>query len=293
MTHWGDLVARKSDELGPVVIGVDPVWSDIPNVFRGAQRPVGEVLWSYTECLLDAAKGETGFVKFQSAFFEAFGLIGHEVLARGVALAKSHDIAIIMDAKRGDIGSTAAAYAKAFITPESTGGAAEFESDCLTVNPFLGPDSLEPFLDTAKQHDKGLFVLVQTSNPGSAWLQEQRLENGRTVSETAALLVGEMGAQSVGVSGLSAVGAVIGATNSPSAKSLRDLMPNAVILCPGLGPQGGSADNVRALARKDGSGVLAPVSRGVTKVSDLNISLADYRAHIKERLQFYRREMAD
>jgi orotidine-5'-phosphate decarboxylase len=287
MAHWGDEVARRTAARGPLVLGVDPVLEDIPVAFRPNGTGVVDALTGYVRFVLQTAAQSVGFVKFQSAFFEAHGLAGLTALADGIARAKALGYAVILDAKRGDIGSTAAAYAKAYLTPPSDSYRSEFEVDCLTVNPFLGPDGLEPFAACARQYGKGLFVLVKTSNLGSAWLQDRAVD-GLTVAETVALLVGRWPGDAPGKSGLACIGAVVGANHESSARALRALMPSAVILSPGLGPQGGSVEAIKALARPQGGGVLAPASRGLTKVENLSVSLEDYAEILLQRIQQYK-----
>src|SRR6266581_1052903 len=205
--HWGDLVSAKVAAHGQLVLGVDPAPGHAPLALSAGASPF---LRRYTGVLMDAAHGLVGFVKFQSAFFEAFGSEGLSELARAIAVAKEVGYAVILDAKRGDIGSTAEAYAQAYLSPAHAGGT-DLEVDCLTVNPLLGPETLEPFLARARDFGKGLFVLVKTSNPGSGWLQDQRLKGG-SVSELLAGLVAGWAEATMGASGVGAVGAVVGAT---------------------------------------------------------------------------------
>ncbi len=287
MDHWGDTVKAKTDEFGPLAIGVDPIWADIPDCFKTGVDDAESGLRAYVQFLLKQAKGKIGFVKFQAAFFEAFGLAGLRVLADGCAFARQNGIAIIMDAKRGDIGSTSKAYAEAYLAPASETHGGEFEADCLTVNPYLGPDGVAPFVDCAKAHGKGLFILVKTSNPGSAWLQD-RIVDEMTVAEIVADMVDDVGAGWLGQSGLSSVGAVIGATHPEVLDQLRKRMPDAIMLCPGLGPQGGQVENILRLRRPDGTGILAPVSRGISKPKTTSISLDGYRQHVADQIGFYK-----
>src|ERR1700730_5114431 len=209
-THWGDLVSLKVAAYGQLVLGLDPAPDHAP---LALSTGAGAVLRRYTEVLIHAAQGLVGFVKFQSAFFEAFGSEGVSELARAIAVAKDRDYAVILDAKRGDIGSTAEAYAQAYLSPAQAGGT-DLEVDCLTVNPFLGPETLEPFVARARDFGKGLFVLVKTSNPGSGWLQDQRLKGG-SVSELLARLVARWAEATMGVNGVGAVGGRRGGSLAP------------------------------------------------------------------------------
>jgi orotidine-5'-phosphate decarboxylase len=276
--HWGDLVAAKVATHGQLVLGIDPAPEDAPLAL--SQGP-GSFLRRYTEVLFVAAHGLVGFVKFQSAFFEAFGSNGVAEFARAIALAKELGYAAIVDAKRGDIGSTAEAYARAYLSPAHAGGT-DLEADCLTVNPFLGPGTMEPFVTRARDFGKGLFVLVKTSNPDSGWLQGQRL-NGRSVSELVAEEVARWAEETQGSSGVGAVGAVVGATHPAEASQLRKLMPRSTLLAPGLGPQGGDASALMSLATKT-SPVLVSASRGIAAVEDRDMPIEAYKALVRDRV---------
>jgi len=288
--HWGDFVTEQTASYGELVLGVDPVLEDIPLFFKKADRSATEVLEKYVLFLLDVAADQVGFVKFQSAFFEAFGSKGIDVLAQGIALAKKRNMGVILDAKRGDIGTTAAAYARAYLTPAKAGSVSNLEVDCLVVNPFLGPDTLEPFIDCVRKYGKGLFVLVKTSNPGSGWLQD-KIVDGTRVSDRIAKLVADWAAETQGKTGLGSVGAVIGATFPEDGGRLRSLMPDSVILAPGIGPQGGKAEDIRFLRRQNSSGVLVSVSRGITKVDDLNLLEEDYAMLVRKRIESFKKSL--
>jgi len=281
--HWGDLVARITVEVGELVLGVDPVAARVPYVFKPHADDT-DWLDDYVDTLLSAATGYAGIVKFQSAFFEAFGSSGVVALSRAIRRARSMGFAVILDAKRGDIGATAAAYATAYLTPASKGGT-DLEVDCITVNPFLGPDSLEPFVDCSRDYGKGLFVQVKNSNPGSGWLQDQMIGE-ECVSDRVGRLVDEWADQTRGTSGLGNVGAVVGVTYPHDGARLRMVMPNAVFLAPGFGTQGGRAEDVNLMRRASGNGVLLPVSRSVCDVAleDRDIAAEDYHDLVQRRL---------
>lgn len=281
MTHWGDRVAEITADAGELVLGIDPVAARIPYVFEPQAADAGW-LDGYVEALLSAADGYVGIVKFQSAFFEALGSAGVAALSRGIRRARSAGFAVIADVKRGDIGSTAAAYATAYLTPAHKGGS-DLEADCITVNPFLGPDSLEPFVDCARRYGKGVFVQVKNSNPGSGWLQDQMVD-GERVSDRVGHLVQDWAVETRGVSGLGCVGAVVGVTYPQDGASLREVMPDAIFLAPGLGVQGGRVEDVEVMCRQEGGGVLLPVSRSVCDVQDRHIALGDYRDHVRRQL---------
>jgi len=279
--HWGDLVSLKVAVHGQLVLGIDPAPDHAPLALSAGASPF---LRRYTEVLMDAAHALVGFVKFQSAFFEAFGSEGVSELARAIAVAKELDYAVILDAKRGDIGSTAEAYARAYLSPAHAGGT-DLEVDCLTVNPFLGPETIEPFVARARDFGKGLLVLVETSNPGSGWLQDQPLEEG-SVSELLAGLVARWAEATMGTSGVGAVGAVVGATYPEEASRLRKLMPRSTFLAPGLGAQGGDASALTALATKTGP-VLVSASRGIARVEARDEPIETYKALVRDRIVAY------
>jgi len=193
------------------------------------------------------------------AFFEAVGGYGLSALERISAYAREAGLLVIADAKRGDIGSTASAYAEAWLSPVD--GETPI-ADAMTVNPYLGRDSLEPFL-VACGDGAGLFVLARTSNPGGADLQEAELASGELLWERTASLIDAWGAPYVGSCGLSAVGAVVGATHPEAVARARELMPNAVLLLPGVGAQGGSAAALLPAVKDHPAGGLVVAARSV------------------------------
>jgi orotidine-5'-phosphate decarboxylase len=285
-SHWGDDVATRTKIRGPLVLGIDPVASDTPTAISGAGH---EASWlgQYADFVMTALAQHVGFVKFQSAFFEAYGAAGVTELARAIARARQLDIGIIVDVKRGDIGSTADAYARAYLTPRDRGGSSDLEADCITVNPFLGPDSVEPFVICAQRYGKGVFVLAKTSNPGSGWLQDQQIGTD-TVSARVARQIDRWSQTTRGTSGWGSVGAVVGATYPDEGKHLRTLMPTSILLVPGIGAQGGSLELVRALHGTNGAGVLVPVSRGLTRIDNPTISLSAYGDVLVKRAEALR-----
>lgn len=279
---WASIVVTNVLSYGEIVVGIDPYLPDVPLAFEQSN---GETDWlpRYLDFVLDVTIGEVGFVKFQSAYFEAYGLAGLTAMSLAMKRARAAGMGVILDAKRGDIGSTAAAYARAYLTPESGGGSGDFEADCLTVNPMMGPDTLEPFLDCVSRFGKGLFVLCRTSNPGAGWLQD-RMTGNRFVSDRLADLITTIGKDCAQDSYLSPVGAVIGTTAPQEGKRLRQLLPNAIILAPGLGPQGGDPVALNALRGSRPGDLLVPVSRGLLRTEDRSIPLNDYEALIRQRL---------
>lgn len=287
ISTWSELVQDNVARFGDLVVGIDPSLADLPEFF-GEE---GSWIADYVNFTLDVVEGQVGFVKFQSAYFEACGLAGLAALSAGMKRAREAGIAVILDAKRGDIGATAAAYARAYLTPAAAGGSGDFEADCLTVNPLMGPDTLEPFVDCATRHGKGLFVLCRTSNPGASWLQD-RMAGNRLISDRVAELIGGYGKADPASPGLGVVGAVIGATVPNEGRRLRQLLPRTIILAPGLGAQGGDPAAIHSLRGDTPGDLLVPVSRGLSRVEDRGISAADYRALVLDRITGFKAAIA-
>ena len=202
-------------------------------------------------------------MKLQVACFERLGAPGWDALARVAEHARDRDLLVIADAKRGDIDITAAAYAQAFFgeTPTSFGPVPGLGADAMTANPLLGEDSLAPLLAAARERGSGLFVLVRTSNSGASDVQELELADGRSVAERLAEMVDQLGA--VGESGIADVGAVVGATAPERVATLRERMPHASFLIPGVGAQGGAIEELSAAFAPGPAGGLIAVSRGI------------------------------
>jgi orotidine-5'-phosphate decarboxylase len=249
------LVDAQKQKRSPLVLGVDPQL-DRP----GAPGiPANASLTRFCCDIIEACAEFVVAVKPQLAFFEARGLEGMTAFAQVVRFAKSRGLITIADAKRGDIGTTSAAYAEAFL------GEGDFACDAVTVNPYLGSDALAPFVARVRA-GRGLFVLVKTSNPSSGEFQDLSA-GGRPVWEAVAERVNGWGSDFVGKCGLSSVGAVIGATYPAQAARARALMPAAVVLAPGFGAQGAGAQDAVASARPDGLGVIVNASRSLMYAS--------------------------
>jgi orotidine-5'-phosphate decarboxylase len=208
--------------------------------------------------IVDAVEPFAVAVKPQSAFFEARGTDGVRAFRDACAYARDAGLLVIADAKRGDIGSTAAAYAEAFFPL----------ADALTVNPYLGGDSLEPFFDACRRHGGGLFVLLKTSNPGSADVQDARLDDGRRVWELVAQRIAAWGEPFVGERGLSSIGAVVGATHPQEIAEARRLLAHTPFLLPGIGAQGGTPKDVAPAFAAGPAGGLVSASRSVIYADD-------------------------
>ena len=240
--HFADQLISRVRELGhPLCLGLDPHLGLIPELFRrGDMAATSEETPAAVEAflltVLGRAEGLVSVVKPQIAFFEQMGFRGLEVLTRVCDRARSMGFFVLLDAKRGDIGSTADAYARAFLEP-----GAPMEADALTLNPYLGLDSIEPFAARAEAHGRGLFVLVKTSNPGSGDVQDLSLEGG-TVYQSVAAALAPLAARLKGnETGWSSLGVVVGATYPGEGQAVREKLPDAVFLVPGYGAQGGSA----------------------------------------------------
>lgn len=253
------LEAARVERGTCLCVGIDPRLERMPeSLVTRANGDVEALLYAFGVGVVDAAAEHAACFKPQIAFFEAHGLAGLRAYARVVAEARMRGLLVIGDIKRGDIGSTAEAYAKAHLTP-----GAEFEVDCATINPYLGADSLAPFVDAAVAHGKGLFVLVRTSNPGAADLQERDMQ-GSPLFERVGSLVAELGAPHKSpVTGLHPVGAVVGATSPAAGAALRAALPDVPFLVPGYGAQGAGAADVVPNFRADGSGAVVNASRSI------------------------------
>jgi len=235
----------------------------------------------FHELVLDAVADFVPAVKPQLAFFEQYGVAGMQAFENTVLAAKRRGVLVIADGKRNDISSTAEAYANAYL------GDAGFDCDALTVTPYLGRDSLVPFVEACKKHGKGLFVILKTSNPGSKDFEDQPLEStGRPLYEKIAGVIRELGDGLVGDAGYSSIGAVVGATFPEEGRRLRALMPKALILVPGYGAQGGSAQAAAECFNDDGLGAIVNSSRGITYAfGDPAISREAFVRSVRENAQ--------
>jgi orotidine-5'-phosphate decarboxylase len=271
---FGDRLAeRVAARRSQIVLGLDPdparLW---PRALEAATDPAGpaeragRAVAAHCRLVLDAAAGEVVAVKPQVACFERLGAPGWSALREVIGDARGRGLIVIADAKRGDIDISARAYGQAFFghTPTPFGDVPGLGADALTVSPLLGRDSLVPLVDAAREVGGGLFALVRTSNPGAADVQDRRLADGQTVSEAIAAMLDELGAPAAGgSSGLADVGAVTGATASERLQALRAAMPHAVMLLPGIGPQGGSGEDLAPAFAPGPAGGLVSASRAI------------------------------
>jgi orotidine-5'-phosphate decarboxylase len=267
--HFADrLIDRVEATRSHLVVGLDPDLRELPGELLDGVADLAGAARSaeaFATAVIDGVAELVPAVKPQSAFFEAFGSAGIEALERVEAHARAAGLLVIEDAKRGDIGTTMAAYAATAIGRVRL-GAHELpvhDADAVTVSPYLGPESLAPMIDVARRFGKGLFVLVRTSNPGSGELQEAQLPDGEPLYARVATMVDALGEGGVGARGYADVGAVTGLTYPEEAPALRALMPRAYLLVPGLGAQGGRPEDFAAYLDEDGLGAVAAASRSV------------------------------
>ena len=255
----------------PIVVGLDPMLNYIPkHIQEAAFKACGETLegaaeaiWQFNKEIVDATYDLIPAVKPQIAMYEQFGIPGLMAFKKTVDYCKEKDLVVIGDIKRGDIGSTSAAYAAGHIGKVQVGSKeyAGFDEDFVTVNPYLGSDGVNPFIDVCKKEKKGLIILVKTSNPSSGEFQDQ-LVNGRPLYELVGEKVAEWGQECMGDT-YSYIGAVVGATYPEMGKILRRIMPKAYILVPGYGAQGGQGKDLVHFFNEDGLGAIVSSSRGI------------------------------
>ena len=265
------LITEIKKKKAPVVVGLDPQMSFLPKfLLDAAIKEKGESLdaaadavFEYNKGIVDAVYDIVPAVKPQIAMYEQFGVPGVIAFKKTVDYCKEKGLIVIGDIKRGDIGSTSEAYAIGHIGKIQVGNEtfAPFDEDMITVNPYLGTDGVKPFVDVCKKNDKGMFVLVKTSNPSSGEFQDKEIE-GKPLYEHVADYVNKWGEDTI-ENGYSNVGAVVGATYPEMGKRLRTLMPKAYILVPGYGAQGGTAKDLQGFFNEDGLGAIVNSSRGI------------------------------
>ncbi|MCR5421338.1 MAG: orotidine-5'-phosphate decarboxylase [Lachnospiraceae bacterium] len=268
------LIDNIKNTNAPIVVGLDPMLKFIPEHLKAsAYKEYGETLegaaeavWQFNKGIIDAVYDLIPAVKPQIAMYEQFGLAGLNVFKKTIDYCKEKDLVVIGDIKRGDIGTTSEAYAvghlgKVWVGSNSYYG---FDEDFVTVNPYLGSDGINPFINVCKEEKKGIFVLVKTSNKSSGEFQDQKLSeaDNRPLYEIVGQQVDKWGKDCMG-NGYSYVGAVVGATYPEQGKMLRSLMPNTYILVPGYGAQGGKGEDLKHFFNKDGLGAIINSSRGI------------------------------
>ena len=266
------LIKNIKKTQAPIVVGLDPMLSYLPDQLKEqvfaeygeTLEGAAEAVWQFNKGIVDAVYDLIPAVKPQIAMYEQFGLPGLEVFQKTVQYCKDKGLVVIGDVKRGDIGSTSAAYAAGHLGRVQVGGKKlpAFDEDFVTVNPYLGSDGVTPFLDVCREEKKGIFVLVKTSNPSSGEFQD-RIADGRPLYEWVGEKVAAWGEDLIGEEGYSRVGAVVGATYPEQGKLLRKIMPKTFILVPGYGAQGGKGADLVHFFNEDGLGAIVNSSRGI------------------------------
>lgn len=257
---FGDRLSEAMIARGAAVcVGLDPVLDRLPNELKPlAGRSPYEALIAYGRGVIEAVTGRVPAIKINIAFFEPFQEEGLRAYRELTTAAHRAGLLVIGDIKRADIGHTSQLYAQAHV-----GSDREDQADAITVNPYFGSDGVEPFLDTALRHDRGVFVLVQTSNASASQVQGLTLPDGMTVCQKVARLVESWAVRAKGSSGYSSIGAVVSPRDLPSTVLIRNLMPSCIFLVPGFGAQGRTADEVARCFKPDGGGAIVAASRSV------------------------------
>ena len=265
------LIEKIKKTNAPICVGLDPMLSYVPehvvkksfDTYGETLKGAAEAIWEFNKEIIDHTWDLIPAVKPQIAMYEQFGIEGLIVYKKTVDYCKEKGLVVIGDIKRGDIGSTSAAYAVGHLGKVQVGSKTyvPFDEDFVTVNPYLGSDGVNPFLDVCKEEKKGIFVLVKTSNPSSGEFQDQLID-GRPLYELVGEKVAAWGEQHMGTD-YSYVGAVVGATYPEMGKVLRKVMPKAYILVPGYGAQGGKGKDLVHFFNEDGLGAIVNSSRGI------------------------------
>ncbi|HLG25747.1 MAG TPA: orotidine-5'-phosphate decarboxylase [Candidatus Gracilibacteria bacterium] len=272
--HFADRLNDRIRQKGSAIcVGLDPDLKRIPGFikknhfskYKNGFTAAAESILEFNKGIIDAVQDLVPVVKPQIAYYEEYGHEGIRVFEETLWYARDKGLMTIADIKRGDIGSTAEAYARAFLGKVDLHGKEvfSFDADAVTVAPYLGWDGIKPFVDIARKHGKGVFVLVKTSNPSSADLQDLEMKDASAIYEIMAQYLDSWGADDLGTSDYSLVGAVVGATFPKQAMRLRKLMPRSIFLVPGYGTQGGTADDVKVCFGPDGLGAIINSSRAI------------------------------
>lgn len=263
MGNFADVLIDEGKRKNSVlVVGLDPDINFFPdvlleNVDISSNESIANAIYEFNKIIIDAVANHVIAVKPQLAYYEVYGSYGIKALENTISYARSKEVIVINDAKRGDIGSTSIAYARAFL------GNGTISGDMVTVNPFLGSDGYMPFINEAKEHNKGLFVLLKTSNPSSYEIQDLKLENGKLLYFKMAEQIEELASKTVGINNYSFIGAVVGATYPEEARKIRKTLPHSIFLVPGFGIQGGKAEDLGVFFDENGIGAVISSSRGI------------------------------
>ena len=267
------LIKEINNKESHACVGLDPRWDRLPEKIKDrvvkkhgkTVKGISEAIIEFNKGIIDAVNDLVAVVKPQIAFYEQYGYLGIKAFEETIRYAKEQGLLVISDAKRNDIGSTAKAYAEGHlgVVDSSSEKDLGLSTDSLTVTPYLGWDGIKPFISNCQKSNKGIFVLVKTSNSSANELQDIKSDTGELVFEKLARLVNKWGTNVVGEEGYSSAGAVVGATYPKEAKKLRKLMPNNYFLVPGYGAQGGGAADVVPCFNQDGYGAVVNSSRGI------------------------------
>ena len=263
------LINKIKETNNPTVIGLDPRYELLPKCvlekYPDTLEGVSQAIVEYNKALIDETCDVIPAVKPQIAFYEMFGIPGMKAFEETCKYAKQKGMIVIADIKRGDIGSTAQGYSNAYLGKTKIGEKEEsiFDVDFVTVNPYMGTDCVKPFIEDCKKYNKGIFILVKTSNPSSGELQDVKLENGEEVYVKVAKLVEEWGKELRGEYGYSSIAAVVGATYPKQLKEIREIAPHTYFLIPGYGAQGGKAEDIALGFDKNGLGGIVNASRSL------------------------------
>lgn len=252
------LIEQIKRKKNPCIVGIDPEWERLPECYRRHGANPSQCILTWAQDVIDAVADIVPAIKPQMTFFEVYGAEGVSIHQQVVRYAHEKGLLVIDDSKRNDISNTAKAYAYAHLASDGP-----MNADFMTVNPFLGSDSLEPFIQAAHQYDKGLFILVKTSNPSSAEISEAMTPSGKTICHWLAEKVHQYGKAFLGENGYASIGAVVGATYPKEAQALRQIMKEQFFLVPGFGAQGGDASGIAACFNEDGLGAVVSSSRGI------------------------------
>lgn len=269
MNAMDQLIKKIKETNNPTVIGLDPRYEMLPkcvtNKYSQDLEGVAQAIIEFNKALIDNTCDIIPAIKPQIAFYEMYGIPGMEAFKETCRYAKEKGMVVIADIKRGDIGSTAAGYSNAFLGRTTIGEKEEaiYDVDFVTVNPYMGTDCVKPFIEDCKKYDKGIFVLIKTSNPSSGELQDLKLENGKEVYAQVTDLVEKWGEELRGENGYSSVAAVVGATYPEQLEQIRKVAPHTYFLIPGYGAQGGKANDIALGFDNNGLGGIVNASRSL------------------------------
>ncbi len=288
-----------------MVVGLDPDVSLFPqflmkNIDSSSSESIADAIYEFNKITIDTVADHVIAVKPQLAYYEVYGSCGIQALEQTIRYARAKGLIVINDAKRGDIGSTSTAYARAFL------GNGPISGDMVTVNPFLGSDGYMPFIEVAKENKKGIFLLLKTSNPSSYEIQDLKLENGQLLYFRLAEQIEKLAHETIGINNYSFIGAVVGATYPEEAKKIRETLPHSIFLVPGFGIQGGKAEDLRVFFDHNGDGAIVSSSRGIlysyrneqvdwNKITetDMRTSILEAATKAKEQINAVRFNKAD